>query len=88
MVYMDGDNDLEPWITHDIDKEMAAVGSSADVQVIALADRGASPSATDGGWKGARVFRVTKGMQRDGGPGDRGLGQRRTWARRRHSSTS
>ncbi len=62
MVYMDGDNNLEPWITHDIDKEMAAVGSSAEVQVIALADRGAHPGAADGGWKGARVFRVTKGM--------------------------
>jgi len=62
MVYMDGDNSLEPWITHDIDREMAAVGSSAEVQVIALADRGGHPGAADGGWKGARVFRVTKGM--------------------------
>ncbi len=50
MVYMDGDQDLtpadsnlEPWVTHDIDKEMAAVGSDADVQVVALADRGRPP---------------------------------------------
>ena len=50
MVYMDGDQDLtptdldlEPWVTHDIDKEMAAVGSDADVQVVALADRGRLP---------------------------------------------
>jgi hypothetical protein len=62
MVYMDGDNDLEPWVTHDLDREMAAVGSNADVQVVALADRGRNPGTADGGWKGARVFHVTKGM--------------------------
>ena len=51
MVYMNGDqnltpvdSDLEPWVTHDIDKEMAAVGSDADVQVVALADRGRFPN--------------------------------------------
>ena len=70
MVYMDGDqnltpsgHDLEPWVTHDIDKEMAAVGSDADVQVVALADRGRFPNAVDGGWTGARIFHVTKGMK-------------------------
>jgi hypothetical protein len=67
MVYMNGDqntgdSDLEPWVTHDIDKEMAAVGSDADVQVVALADRGRYPNAVDGSWTGARIFHVTKGM--------------------------
>jgi len=69
MVYMDGDqnltpsdSDLEPWVTHDIDKEMAAVGSDADVQVVALADRGRFPNKVDGSWTGARIFHVTKGM--------------------------
>lgn len=63
MVYMDGDNDLEPWITRDIDREMAATGSSADVQIVALADRGSRPGTADGGWSGARVFNVGKGMK-------------------------
>ena len=62
MVYMSGDNNLEKWIAHDIDREMAKVGSDADVQVVALADRGSQPSAVDGGWAGARVFHVTPGM--------------------------
>ena len=49
MVYMDGDQApgdlyLGSWLTHDIDKEMAAVGSDADVQVVALADRGQFPA--------------------------------------------
>ena len=63
LIYMDGDNNLEKWITHDIDEELAAVGSNADVQVVALADRGRRPGAADGGWKGAKVFHVTKGMK-------------------------
>src|SRR5665647_1747650 len=36
MVYMDGGNDLEPWITREIEREMAATGSSADVESVAL----------------------------------------------------
>ena len=89
MVYMDGDqaltpadSNLEPWITHDIDKEMAATGSDADVQVVALADRGRHPNAVDGSWTGARIFHVTKGMTAtaenaaaDWGPTDMGSPQ-------------
>ena len=63
MVYMNGDqaltpadSNLEPWITHDIDKEMAATGSDADVQVVALADRGRHPNAADGSWTGPASF--------------------------------
>ena len=63
LVYMDGDNNLERWITHDLDTELAAVGSSAEVQVVALADRGQHPIAADGGWTGARVFHVTRDMK-------------------------
>jgi hypothetical protein len=63
IVYMDGDNSLEPWITRDIDRELAATGSNADVQVVALADRGSHPGKADGGWSGARVFNVGKGMK-------------------------
>ncbi|MGD0998999.1 MAG: clostripain-related cysteine peptidase [Thermoleophilia bacterium] len=87
MVYMDGDQNpgdlyLGSWLTHDIDKEIAAVGSDADVQVVVLADRGRYPSAADGSWTGARVFHVTKGMTAtaanaaaDWGPTDMGSPQ-------------
>jgi hypothetical protein len=62
MVYMCGDNDLEPWLPRQIDRQLATVGSSADVQVVALADRGRHPSGADGAWTGARLFHVTRGM--------------------------
>ncbi|HQH22137.1 MAG TPA: clostripain-related cysteine peptidase, partial [Thermoleophilia bacterium] len=63
MVYMCGDNNLEKWVSHDIDKEMAAVGSSEDVQVVVLADRTPGYSTADGDWTGTLVFNVTKGMK-------------------------
>jgi hypothetical protein len=63
LVYMDGDNNLERWVSHDIDQELAAVGSNADVQVVALADRGPGYSTTDGDWTGTLAFNVTKGMK-------------------------
>jgi hypothetical protein len=63
IVSMNGDNNLERWITHDIDTELAVAGSSPEVQVVALADRGRHPIAADGGWTGARVFHVTEGMK-------------------------
>jgi hypothetical protein len=63
LVYMDGDNDLERWVSRDIDKELAAVGSSADVQVAVLADRGPRFSTADGDWTGTLAFNVWKGMQ-------------------------
>ncbi|HTX70776.1 MAG TPA: clostripain-related cysteine peptidase [Thermoleophilia bacterium] len=63
LVYMDGDNNLERWVTHDIDKELAAVGSSADVQVVVLADRAKGYSTADGDWSGTLAFNVAQGMQ-------------------------
>ena len=39
MVYISGDNDLEPYVVSDIETELAFTGSTADVQVVALADR-------------------------------------------------
>ena len=63
LVYMDGDNNLERWVAHDIDEELAAVGSNADVQVVVLADRGRGYSTADGDWTGTLAFNVTKGMR-------------------------
>jgi hypothetical protein len=39
LVYMVGENDLEDYVSHDIETELGAVGSSADVHVMVLADR-------------------------------------------------
>jgi len=63
LVYMDGDNNLERWVTHDLDQELAAVGSSADVQVVVLADRAKGYSTADGDWTGTLAFNVQKGMK-------------------------
>lgn len=40
MVYISGDNNLEDYVVNDIETELAPVGSSANVQIVALADRG------------------------------------------------
>lgn len=40
MVYISGNNNLEDYVVKDIETELAPTGSTADVQVVALADRG------------------------------------------------
>ncbi|HEY6568278.1 MAG TPA: clostripain-related cysteine peptidase [Actinomycetota bacterium] len=62
MVYMSGDNDLEEYISTDLETELAAPGSSANVQVVALADRGPGYDKTHGDWKSTKLFHVTPGM--------------------------
>src|SRR5512143_3526818 len=63
MVYMSGDNNLEPYIVSDIETELAPTGSTADVQVVALADRIHGYDTSRGDWTGTLLFHVTKGMQ-------------------------
>ena len=62
MVYMNGDNDLERYVTPDIEKELAKVGSNPDVNVIVLADRISGYSNAAGDWTTTKLFYVTKGM--------------------------
>ncbi len=62
MVYMSGDNNLEDYIDSDIETELAATGSSADVQVVALADRGPGYDTSYGDWQTTKLFHVTQGM--------------------------
>jgi hypothetical protein len=62
MVYISGDNNLEPYVVPDIETELGAVGSSADVQVIALADRAPGYDTSRGDWQTTKLFRVTQGM--------------------------
>ena len=40
MVYVSGDNNLEDYVVKDLELELGGAGSNADVQIVALADRG------------------------------------------------
>ena len=78
MVYMSGDNELEPYVVSDIEMELAPTGSSSNVQVVALADR--SPS---GDWQTTKLFHVTPGMKADAASavadwGERDMGDKQT----------
>jgi hypothetical protein len=63
MVYMNGDNNLEKYVTSDIERELAQPGSNADVNVVALADRIPGYDASAGDWTSTKLFYITKGMQ-------------------------
>ena len=62
LVYMDGDNNLERFVTPDFERELAQVGSNADVNVLVLADRAAGYSSGGGDWTSTKLFYVTQGM--------------------------
>jgi hypothetical protein len=63
MVYISGDNDLEDYVVKDIELELGALGSNADVQIVALADRGPGHDTSRGDWQTTKLFNVTQGMQ-------------------------
>ena len=63
MVYMSGDNDLEDYVVQDIEAELSPTGSSADVQLIALADRAPGYDTSREDWQGTMLFHVTKDMK-------------------------
>jgi hypothetical protein len=58
MVYISGDNNLEPYVVSDIENELAPTGSTADVQVVALADRAPGYDTSRGDWTGTLLFHV------------------------------
>lgn len=83
MVYISGDNNLEDYVVLDIENELGAIGSNADVQVIALADRGPGYDTSYGDWQTTKLFRVTQGMTADGANaiadwGERNMGDPQT----------
>ena len=83
MVYMSGDNDLEEYVVKDIEKEMASVGSSEEVQIVALADRGPGYDASRGDWQSTKLFHITKDMTADSQSavsdwGERNMGDKQT----------
>ena len=49
-------------MTPDIEKELAKVGSNADVKVLVLADRIPGYSNAAGNWTTTKLFYVTRGM--------------------------
>ncbi len=59
MVYMDGDNNLESAAISDF-MELAAVGSSASVNVVMLFDRIPGESSSYGNWTDTRMGRVDR----------------------------
>src|SRR5215510_14500121 len=65
MVYISGDNNLEDYVVKDIELELAPTGSSANVQVVALADRGPGYDTSRGDWQTTKLYHVTRNMIAD-----------------------
>ena len=65
MVYISGDNNLEDYVVKDLELELAPTGSSTNVQVVALADRGPGYDTSRGDWQTTKLFHVTPGMIAD-----------------------
>jgi hypothetical protein len=58
-VWMDGDNDLEPLVPHDLDElERGMDVAGADVRVLVQADRIDGYSTRDGDWTGTRRYDI------------------------------
>lgn len=62
MVYISGDNNLEDYVVKDIELELAPTGSTDNVNVVALADRGPGYDTSYGDWQTTKLFYVTQGM--------------------------
>ncbi|MBN2382119.1 hypothetical protein JXQ70_04470 [bacterium] len=58
MIWMNGDNDLEYYVTHDLN-ELEQVGSGDGVHVIVQADRIDGYATDDGDWTGTRRYYIT-----------------------------
>jgi DNA-binding protein len=83
MVYMSGDNDLEGYIVKDLELELAAQGSNAQIQITALADRGPGYDKSRGDWQSTKLYHPTQGMQADAASavadwGERNMGDPQT----------
>lgn len=83
MVYISGDNNLEDYVVKDLELELAPTGSSANVQVVALADRGPGYDISRGDWQTTKLYHVTQGMVADAASavadwGERNMGDKQT----------
>ena len=85
MVYVSGDNNLEEYVVKDLELELGGAGSNADVQILALADRGPGYDRSRGDWQTTKLFHVTPGMTADAASavadwGERNMGDKQTLA--------
>ncbi|MCC7293842.1 MAG: hypothetical protein IT449_17425, partial [Phycisphaerales bacterium] len=83
MVYLSGDNDLEKYVVRDLELELAVTGSTGDVQVVALADRGPGYDTSRGDWETTKLYHVEAGLIADAHHaladwGERNMGDART----------
>ncbi len=83
MVYISGDNNLEDYVVKDIELELAPTGSSTNVQVVALADRGPGYDTSYGDWQTTKLYHVTQGMKANAASavadwGERNMGDKQT----------
>ena len=83
MVYMSGDNNLEDYIVKDLELELAKKGSTANVQITALADRGPGYDKSRGDWQTTKLYHPTQGMLADAASavedwGERDMGSAQT----------
>ncbi len=58
LVFMNGDNDLETYVTHDLN-ELELGGSSEGVNVLVQADRTPGYADDDGDWEGSRRYFIS-----------------------------
>jgi hypothetical protein len=65
MVYISGDNNLEAYVVKDIEEELGLDGSSADIKILALADRGPGYDTSRGDWQTTKLYYVTQGIVAD-----------------------
>jgi hypothetical protein len=81
LVYMASDNNLEAAALNDL-REIAQVGSSAHLTIVAQVDRVASPNIWDdttaGNWAGTKRFLVQPGMEPDATMAVQDLGEQNT----------
>jgi hypothetical protein len=82
LVYMNADDDLEPYLLEDFN-EMERTGSTPNVNIVVQLDRSPSYDNSNGDWSGARRYRVEKDgddrvinstLLTDLGPTDMGAG--------------
>ena len=59
LIFMSGDNDLEPYVLHDLN-ELERGGSTTRVQVVVQADRAEGYATGDGDWTGARRYHIQR----------------------------
>ncbi|MBK9925850.1 MAG: hypothetical protein IPP66_11215 [Anaerolineales bacterium] len=83
MVYISGDNNLEDYVVKDIELELAPIGSSANVQIVALADRAPGYDTSRGDWQTTKLYHVTPGMIADSASavadwGEKNMGEAQT----------